>query len=208
MTDNAEQYDRLLAAYSIPGDDRAQWLSDMADLYDDEDPATLRAAVDQYRKDVKPAPHEFVRVPTPEAFSDWVQAIKDAGEREKRKALPAPATTAAAGGSTAAERAYWAKKDAVIGPLYLTAKREREEGKYLDERTDPVELGRLRSAFDAITRLYNQRFMDPETRRRCDPAPGPADAPPSERVAAAAQRVGAKRPPTVAPTPSWPGAVS
>lgn len=88
--DNAELYERLLAAYSIPGDDRAQWLVDMGDLFDDEDFETVKAAVERYRRQVKPAPTEYVRVPTPEAFSDWVQQEKDAAEREQRKALPAP----------------------------------------------------------------------------------------------------------------------
>jgi hypothetical protein len=90
VVDNSTLYERLLAAYSIPADDRATWLADMGALFDQEPYAVVEAAVERYTRDVKPAPKEYVRVPAPAAFSDWVLAAQEAADRAARKALPPP----------------------------------------------------------------------------------------------------------------------
>jgi hypothetical protein len=156
--DNAELYKRLLAAYSIPAEDRATWLTDMADLYDGEPYAVVEAAVDRYTRDVKPGPKEFVRVPAPAAFSDWVLAAQQAAERARQRAVPALPSPAQEAVLTERE----VKQVRWIRRWYAGALAERKAAEYLNERTSPEDMAWFRMVWASEDRLGHIPDLPPE----------------------------------------------
>lgn len=157
QTDNSDLYKRLLAAYSIPAEDRAAWLTDMADLFDGEPYAVVEAAVDLYTRQVKPEPKEFVRVPAPAAFSEWVAAAREA---VARRAPPPPALPSPAQEAVLTEEEV--KKVRWLRKWYAGALAERKAAAYLNERTSEEDMAWFRRVWASEDRLGHIPDLPPE----------------------------------------------